>query len=237
MISNEREFLLTDEFPGSQKKNCVTPDLLTTSVKLTLLLSSEFVSAAKTKEQQRQTASKTGNDVTLCVNLSRLHRCVAGWLFAVCLVLQVWVAQTRIAGRAHPLRVCSCCLANGLLGVAAGKLSAGWFTIFVKGILCNLLVCLGVWVGYAGRTVADKVLGVLLPVSAFVALGFEHCVANLYFLPLSMALSASGYVAEGIDPALFTWANVAKNLTAATLGNTVAGASLAMLYRASCAKR
>ena len=56
-------------------------------------------------------------------------------------------------------------------------------------------------------------------------------------LPLSMVLSASGYVADGIDPALFTWANVAKNLTAATLGNTVAGVTLAMLYRAACAKR
>ena len=148
-------------------------------------------------------------------------------LGALTLVALVFFAHTADLGT----------MANGMLGVAAGKLSAGWFTIFVKGILCNLLVCLGVWVGYAGRTVADKVLGVLLPVSAFVALGFEHCVANLYFLPLSMALSASGYVAEGIDPALFTWANVAKNLTAATLGNTVAGVSLAMLYRAACAKR
>ena len=148
-------------------------------------------------------------------------------LGALTLVALVFFAHTADLGP----------MANGMLGVAAGKLSAGWFTIFVKGILCNLLVCLGVWMGYAGRSVADKVLGVLLPVSAFVALGFEHCVANLYFLPLSMVLSASGYVVEGIDPALFTWANVAKNLTAATLGNTVAGVTLAMLYRAACAKR
>ena len=97
----------------------------------------------------------------------------------------------------------------------------------------------------AGYGVAQKVVSVIMlvpssimqSVSAFVALGFEHCVANLYFLPLSMVLSASGYVVEGIDPALFTWANVAKNLTAATLGNTVAGVTLAMLYRAACAKR
>lgn len=77
-------------------------------------------------------------------------------LGALTLVVLVFFAHTADLGT----------MANGMLGVAAGKLSAGWFTIFVKGILCNLLVCLGVWVGYAGRTVADKVLGVLLPVSA-----------------------------------------------------------------------
>ena len=68
-------------------------------------------------------------------------------------------------------------MAKGMMSIAVGKLSADWTTIMIKGILCNLLVCLGVWVGYAGRTVVDKAVGVVLPVSAFVALGFEHCVA------------------------------------------------------------
>lgn len=148
-------------------------------------------------------------------------------LGALTLVGLVYLAHTADTGP----------MARGMLSVAAGKLGADWITIFVKGILCNLLVCLGVWVGYAGRTVADKVFGVLLPVSAFVALGFEHCVANLYFLPLGMLLTASGYAVEGVDPALFTWVNVFKNLTAATLGNTLAGVSLAMLYRAAYGKR
>lgn len=148
-------------------------------------------------------------------------------LGALTLVALVFFAHTADMGS----------MSRGMLSVAAGKLSADWSVIFVKGILCNLLVCLGVWVGYAGRTVTDKVLGVLLPVSAFVALGFEHCVANLYFLPLSLLLTGAGYVAEGIDPSVFTWANLFKNLSAATLGNTVAGVSLAMLYRAAYAKR
>lgn len=68
----------------------------------------------------------------------------------------------RARGRHGPM-------AKGMMSIAVGKLSADWTTIMIKGILCNLLVCLGVWVGYAGRTVVDKAVGVVLPVSAFVA--------------------------------------------------------------------
>ena len=125
--------------------------------------------------------------------------------------------------------------AKAIVATAQGKLALDWGTIFVKGILCNLFVCLGVWVGYAGRTVTDKVLGVLLPVSAFVAVGFEHCVANMFFLPMAFLVYSSG----GFDPALadvFTAANLFKNLSAATLGNTAAGMMLIIIYRTAFKK-
>ncbi|EJW99408.1 Formate/nitrite transporter, partial [gut metagenome] len=96
------------------------------------------------------------------------------------LTLVFLVSQAHVADMGN--------MAYGMMSIASGKLSANWMTIFFKGILCNLLVCLGVWVGYAGRTVVDKCLGVILPVAAFVALGFEHCVANMYFLPLAFSL-------------------------------------------------
>ncbi len=128
-------------------------------------------------------------------------------------------------------------LARGMMTVAAGKLAPDWGTIMVKGMLCNLLVCLGVWVGYAGRTVIDKCVGVILPVSAFVALGFEHCVANMYFLPLAYVLKLAGYAPEGVNLDVITLANIAKNLSAATLGNTIAGAALAFVYYAAFKKR
>lgn len=128
-------------------------------------------------------------------------------------------------------------MAYGMMSIAAGKLTPDWTTLFVKGILCNLLVCLGVWVGYAGRTVVDKCLGVILPVSAFVALGFEHCVANMYFLPLAFSLVADGYAPTGVNLDVFTTANLIKNLSAATLGNTVAGAALALIYAFAWKKR
>ena len=61
---------------------------------------------------------------------------------------------------------------------------------FSRGILCNVLVCLAVWMGSAGKTVCDKLAAAILPVVAFVVLGFEHSVANMFFLPLGMAIEA-----------------------------------------------
>ena len=64
------------------------------------------------------------------------------------------------------------------------KVTPIWDTLFVCGILCNVLVCLAVRIGFAARSVSDKVLGILLPIAGFVAMGFEHCVANMFFLPM-----------------------------------------------------
>lgn len=124
-------------------------------------------------------------------------------------------------------------VAKGLYVVAGAKLTASWSAVFFKGILCNFLVCLGVWLSYAGRTVIDKAAGVFLPVTAFVALGFEHCVANMFFLPMAYSLKLSGVVPEGVDAAFLTLPAILANLSAATLGNIVAGAGLALLYKAA----
>lgn len=120
-------------------------------------------------------------------------------------------------------------LNNGQVGVAVLKLAVGKIapdatTIFFKGVLCNILVCLGVWLAYAGRSVADKMAGMVLPVACFVAAGFEHCVANMYFLPLAWLLTVSGPVPEGIDVSVITLAGIVHNLVPATLGNIVGGA-------------
>ncbi|NVO13573.1 MAG: formate/nitrite transporter family protein [Rhodoplanes sp.] len=120
-------------------------------------------------------------------------------------------------------------LGNGQVGVAVLKLAVGKIapdatTILFKGILCNVLVCLGVWLAYAGRSVTDKMVGMVLPVACFVAAGFEHCVANMYFLPLAWLLTATGPVPEGIDVSAITLAGIVHNLVPATLGNIVGGA-------------
>jgi formate transporter len=81
-----------------------------------------------------------------------------------------------------------------ILNTAAAKISPDMVTLFFKGILCNVLVCLGVWLAYAGRSVTDKIVGLILPISAFVAAGFEHCIANMYFLPLAWLLTETGKV-------------------------------------------
>jgi formate/nitrite transporter len=120
-------------------------------------------------------------------------------------------------------------LGNGQVGVAVielavGKIAPAATTIFFKGILCNVLVCLGVWLAYAGRSVTDKMAGMVLPVACFVAAGFEHCVANMYFLPLAWLLSATGQVPVGFDASTITLAGIVHNLVPATLGNIVGGA-------------
>ncbi|MBK5960056.1 formate transporter FocA [Rhodoplanes elegans] len=115
-------------------------------------------------------------------------------------------------------------IATAAVKLAASKIQPDMVTIFFKGILCNVLVCLGVWLAYAGRSVSDKMAGMVLPVACFVAAGFEHCIANMYFLPLAWVISATGHVPAGVDASLITLPGILHNIVAATLGNIVGGA-------------
>ena len=127
-----------------------------------------------------------------------------------------------------------------ILNTAAGKIQPDFMTLFFKGILCNLLVCLAVWLAYAGRSVTDKILALMLPVSAFIAAGFEHCVANMYFLPLAWLWVQTGHAPENFDTSLITMSGIVHNLIPVTLGNIVGGAGLVgavywVIYRAAFA--
>jgi formate/nitrite transporter len=111
-----------------------------------------------------------------------------------------------------------------VLNTAAGKIRPDMVTLFFKGILCNVLVCAAVWLAYAGRSVTDKMVAVILPVSAFIAAGFEHCVANMYFLPLAWLLVQTGHAPANFDASLITIPGIIHNLVPVTLGNIVGGA-------------
>jgi formate/nitrite transporter len=113
-----------------------------------------------------------------------------------------------------------------ILSTATAKISPDMVTLFFKGIMCNVLVCLGVWLAYAGRSVTDKIVGLILPISAFVAAGFEHCIANMYFLPLAWLQTVTGKVPAGFDASLITIPGIIHNLVPVTLGNIVGGAGL-----------
>jgi formate transporter len=113
-----------------------------------------------------------------------------------------------------------------MLNTAVAKIGPDFVTLFFKGVLCNLLVCLGVWLAYAGRSVTDKIVGLILPISAFVAAGFEHCIANMYFLPLAWLLTIMGQVPDGFDASLITISGIIHNLVPVTLGNILGGAGL-----------
>lgn len=117
---------------------------------------------------------------------------------------------------------------GGAVGAAYVKIAVAKSTLpfgeaFFKGVLCNLLVCLAVWLAMAGHTVVDKVVAIVLPVSAFVAAGFEHCVANMYFIPLGMLLADSVALPATVNVASLGWAGLAANLIPVTLGNIVGG--------------
>jgi formate/nitrite transporter len=125
-----------------------------------------------------------------------------------------------------------------VLNTAVGKIQPDVVTLFVKGILCNVLVCAAVWLAYAGRTVTDKIVAVILPVSAFIAAGFEHCVANMYFLPLAWLLIQTGHVPANFDVSPVTISGIIHNLVPVTLGNIVGGAGFVgavywAIYRAA----
>jgi formate/nitrite transporter len=125
-----------------------------------------------------------------------------------------------------------------VLSTAAGKIRPDVLTLFCKGILCNVLVCAAVWLAYAGRSVTDKILAVMLPVSAFIAAGFEHCVANMYFLPLAWLLVQTGHAPANFDASLITLPGILHNLVPVTLGNIVGGAGFVgaiywAIYRAT----
>jgi formate transporter len=114
---------------------------------------------------------------------------------------------------------------NGAVGanmvkIAAAKAAIPFWEAFFKGILCNILVCLAVWLALAGRSVIDKIFATIFPISAFVAAGFEHSVANMYFIPLGIFVQ--GHFPTAGSAAL-NWTGLLYNLIPVTMGNIAGG--------------
>ena len=113
-------------------------------------------------------------------------------------------------------------LGNGGIGetavrVASAKAGLGAGEAFARGVLCNTLVCLALWLAMGGRSVTDKVVAIVFPITAFVAIGGEHSIANWFFLPYGRAIAPDGTV---------PLAGIATNLAAVTAGNIVGGTLL-----------
>jgi len=119
------------------------------------------------------------------------------------------------------------------LKIAVGKVNLGFVQALALGVLCNLLVCLAVWLTFSARSVVDKISAIIFPIAAFVAAGFEHSVANMYFVPFGLIIKAfdPGFVAtaaeHGIELSKLTWsAFLVRNLIPVTIGNIIGGALL-----------
>jgi formate transporter len=124
---------------------------------------------------------------------------------------------------------------SGLVGetalkIAVGKVNLGFVQALALGILCNGLVCLAIWLTFSARSVTDKILAIVFPITAFVAAGFEHSIANMYFVPIALLIKAfdPAYVlAHKIDLSSLTWGSFfLKNLLPVTLGNILGGSVL-----------
>jgi formate transporter len=124
-------------------------------------------------------------------------------------------------------------VAETTLALARDKATLPFAQAFFLGILCNVLVCLAVWLSLGARTVSDKVLAILFPVSAFVAAGFEHSVANMYLIPVGLLVKAWAPAAlwTQIDGDIgayeaLTWPAFVLSLIPVTIGNIIGGAVL-----------
>jgi formate/nitrite transporter len=117
------------------------------------------------------------------------------------------------------------------MSIGAAKAQLGFGEAFARGILCNALVCLAVWLCLSGRTTTDRILAIIFPITAFVALGFEHSIANMYFIPYAIMLRSNPGLAAsaegaGIPVEALTAAGLRDNLIPVTLGNIVGGTLL-----------
>ncbi len=105
---------------------------------------------------------------------------------------------------------------DSVVGIAVKKTSSPFYKVFLKAVGCNWMVALAMWQAYAAKDIAGKILGIWFPIMAFVAMGFEHCIANMFFIPTAIFYGAD-----------ITWTQfLVDNLIPATLGNIVGGAVL-----------
>jgi formate/nitrite transporter len=114
------------------------------------------------------------------------------------------------------------------LAIANGKVNLAFGQAFASGVLCNILVCLAIWLCYSSRSVTDKILSIVFPITAFVAMGFEHSIANMYFIPAGLVLKHNPQIVallHGADLSNLTISGfLFKNLLPVALGNMLGGA-------------
>jgi formate/nitrite transporter len=125
--------------------------------------------------------------------------------------LLVWLAGLHTMGDGA--------VSETMVRIARSKVSLDPLSAFTRGILCNALVCLALWLCMGARSVTDKILAIVFPISAFVACGMEHSVANMYFLPVGMVLAAGSAAPLSLFGAV-------ENLVVVTIGNILGGTIL-----------
>ncbi|NJN43416.1 MAG: formate transporter FocA [Anaerolineae bacterium] len=133
-------------------------------------------------------------------------------------VLLFWSKQYTFGGGA---------VGTTALTIANAKVDLGFGQAIALGILCNALVCLAVWLTFSARSTMDKIMAIIFPITAFVAAGFEHSIANMYFIPIGLFIKAfdpTFAASTGLDLTNLTWGNFfIANLLPVTIGNIIGG--------------
>jgi formate transporter len=159
-----------------------------------------------------------------CVSTRQVLRnwavvCAANFAGAVGVAVLVWLSghAGMNGGR----------VGQTVMRIAIAKAELPWAEAFFRGVLCNVLVCMAVWMALAGRSVTDKAVAIVFPITAFVAAGFEHSIANMYLMPLAMLLGAP------LGPL-----DMARNLVPVIAGNLVGGSVIvALVYHVIYGRR
>lgn len=131
---------------------------------------------------------------------------------------------------------------------ALGKINLSFVEAFLLGVLCNWLVCLAVWISFSAKSITGKVVGIFFPIWLFVVSGYEHCIANMYYVPAGIMASQDSSVMQALvsmgisEQAVssLTWkAFIVNNLLPVTLGNILGGAVLVagIFWYAHCCSR
>lgn len=125
-------------------------------------------------------------------------------------------------------------IGTAALSIAASKVHLGFGQAIALGIMCNALVCLAVWLTFGARSTTDKIMAIIFPITAFVAAGFEHSIANMYFIPIGLLIkdfdptfTADVVAKAGLKIADLSWGTfLLNNLLPVTIGNIIGGSVL-----------
>ena len=157
--------------------------------------------------------------------------CAANFVGATGLALLVYLSgHTHANGGA---------IGTTVLKIALNKQNLIWHEAFFRGVLCNVLVCMAVWMAMAGRSVMDKVIAIVFPITAFVAAGFEHSIANMYFMQLALIIQ---YFEPATAGSALSVTGMFGNLVPVILGNLVGGSVFVgltyhLIYRVAAASQ
>lgn len=166
----------------------------------------------------------TGNNMlimTVTDGKASLGRMLCNWLVVYAGNFVGSMIVVLILTYGHLYSLYDNALAGSVMEVAQAKVSLTFAEGLLRGILCNVIVCITVLITVSAKSAAGKILGIFPPIALFVVSGYEHCIANMYFIPAAIFTS----IEYGLDPGAVNWGSmIVGNLIPVTIGNIIGGA-------------